>query len=163
MFRSLVAPAPALVQDVALLLVRVVLGVVLVAHGWQKAVTNGADATAGGFDAMGIPAPTLAAWFAIAVELGGGVLLLLGLLTPIVGVLVAAVMAGAFWFAHRGATILSSEGGWELVAVLGFAGLALAAVGPGRLSLDAALVRRSAVASGEALGPVEQREVAGAR
>ena len=51
--------------------------------------------------------------------------------------LVALVLAGAFWFAHRGTTVFVAEGGWELVAALGVLGLVLAAVGPGRLSVDA--------------------------
>lgn len=139
MFRSLVSPAPAVVQDVVLLLVRLVTGVVLLAHGWQKVSTNGLDATGQGFDAMGVPAPDAAATFTAGVELAGGALLLLGLLTPVAGVLVALVLAGAFWFAHRGTTVFVGEGGWELVAALGALGLVLAAVGPGRLSVDAAM------------------------
>ncbi len=52
---------PASVRDVALLLARLVLGVVLVAHGWQKVVTNGVGATAEGFAGMGIPLAPVAA------------------------------------------------------------------------------------------------------
>ena len=137
MFRSLVTPAPAVLQDVALLLARLVTGVVLIVHGWQKVSTNDLDATGQGFGAMGVPLPDAAATFTAGVELVGGALLLLGLLTPVAGVLVAAVLAGAFWFAHRGTTVFVADGGWELVAVLGVLGLVLAAVGPGRLSVDA--------------------------
>ncbi|SDS81961.1 putative oxidoreductase [Nocardioides scoriae] len=130
-------------RDLALLLARVGLGVVLVAHGWQKA-TTGFAATADGFGSMGIPLPEAAAGFAIGVELVGGVLLVLGLLTPVVGVLVLANMAGAWWFAHRDAGLFVTEGGGELVLVIGVLGLALAAVGAGRISLDHALLRRRA-------------------
>lgn len=137
--------APASAQDAVLLLARLLLGVVLITHGWQKVVTNGFGGTADGFDMMGIPAPYAAALFAGLVELVGGGLLVLGLLTQVVGVLVALNMAGAFWFAHRGTEVLASEGGWELVAVIGLAGLVLAAVGPGRLSLDHALSGRQQV------------------
>ncbi len=56
--------APASAQDAVLLLARVLLGVVLITHGWQKVVTNGFGATADGFDMMGIPAPYAAAVFA---------------------------------------------------------------------------------------------------
>lgn len=145
MFRTLVSPAPAVAQDVALLLARLVAGAVLIAHGWQKVSTNGLDATGQGFEAMDVPLPDAAATFTAGVELVGGALLLLGLLTPVAGVLVAAVLAGAFWFAHRGTTVFVTEGGWELVAALGVLGLVLAAVGPGRLSVDAVLAggRRS--------------------
>ena len=59
-------------RDLALLISRVVLGVVFIAHGWQKFRTNGLDGTAAGFDRMGVPAPTLSAYYATAVELLGG-------------------------------------------------------------------------------------------
>ena len=72
---------------------------------------------------MGIPAPEAAAWFATYVELAGGVLLIAGLLTPLVGLLVAGNMAGAAWFAHRDAGVLADGGGWELVGVIGLLGL----------------------------------------
>lgn len=135
-------PLPPAVQDVALLAARLLLGTVLIAHGWQKASELGVDAVADGFDAMGIPAPLAAAWFATVVELGGGVLLLLGLLTPLAGLLVALDMTGAWWFAHREAGVFAAEGGWELVAVIGAGALVVAALGAGRLSADQALFGR---------------------
>ena len=46
------------------LVARVILGYIFVMHGWQKLSTNGIDATKAGFDAMGIPAPGLAAYYA---------------------------------------------------------------------------------------------------
>lgn len=145
MLRSLVSSAPPAVRDVTLLLARVGLAVVLVAHGWQKWSTNTLAGTADGFSAMGVPLPGVSAAVAASVELAGGLLLLLGLLTPVAGVLVAAVMAGAWWYAHRGAGVLVSDGGGELVAAIGLLALVLAAVGPGRLSLDALLGRGRAV------------------
>ena len=88
-------------------------------------------------------------------------LLLLGLLTPVVGVLVAAVMGGAWWFAHRGAGLFAAEGGGELVAVIGLLALALAAVGPGRLSLDALLARGRTRPVSPADAPAARPAVAG--
>jgi len=136
------------VQDVVLLLARIGLGVVLVAHGLQKLDQGGVGPAADGFAQLGIPAPEAAAVFAIGVELVGGVLLVLGALTPLVGVLVAADMAGAFWFAHRDGGVFVAEGGWELVLLIGILGLLLAATGAGRLSVDRLLTgrRRSAEA-----------------
>lgn len=123
-------------RDLVLLLARVGVGVVFVAHGWQKFRTNGLDATAAGFEQMGVPAPTLSAYYAAAVELVGGAALILGLLTTVAGVLLAVDMAGAFLFVHLSNGVFVTEGGWELVVVLGLASLTLAAVGAGRLSLD---------------------------
>ncbi|MEW1981295.1 DoxX family protein [Citricoccus sp. NPDC079358] len=136
-----VVPVPQLIRDAVLLLARVVLGVVLVAHGMQK-VLQGVSATAQGFGGMGIPLPEAAAVFTMAVEIGGGVLLILGLLTPIAGLMAGLVLAGAVVFAHLSNGIFAADGGWELAAGLGVGALVLAVVGPGRFSLDRLLLRR---------------------
>ena len=129
-------------QDVVLLIARLALGAVMIAHGWQKVDQGGLGGTADGFEAMGIPLAPAAAAFAIAIELGGGVLVVLGALTPIVGVLWALHMAGALWFVHRDAFFVA-DGGYELVLVLGALGLVLAATGAGRGSVDHLLGRQS--------------------
>ena len=128
-------------QDVVLLLARLALGAVMIAHGWQKLDQGGLGGTADGFAAMGIPLAPAAAAFAIAIEIGGGVLVLLGALTPVIGVLWALHMAGAWWFVHRDAFFVA-DGGYELVLVLGLLGLVLASTGAGRLSVDHLLTRQ---------------------
>jgi len=132
---------PPIARDLVLLIARVGLGVVFVAHGWQKFRTNGIDGTAQAFEKMGVPAPTLSAYYATGAELLGGIALIVGVLTPIAGVLLALDMAGAFAFVHLSNGVFASDGGWELVAVLGLLSLTLAAVGPGRLSLDRLIIR----------------------
>lgn len=135
---------PAPLRDLALLLARLGLGTVLLAHGLAK-LEQGFGATADGFDALGIPLPEAAAAYALAAELGGGVLLVVGLLTPLAGLLVVGQMAGAFWFVHRGTEVMASEGGWELVGVIGLLALAIAATGAGRISADGLLAGRRRV------------------
>lgn len=135
-------PLPTVVRDLVLLAARALLGVVLIAHGLQKFVTNGLEGTATMLAGAGVPLPQVSAVAAATVETLGGALLVLGLLTPIAGVLVAAVMAGAFWFVHKGQGLFASDGGWELVAVIAVAALTFAVTGPGRISLDALLGRR---------------------
>ena len=134
-------PAPA--RDLALLVGRLGLGVVFIAHGWQKLVTNGVEGTAGFFDSVGVPLPTLSAWLVALVELVGGGLLVLGLAVPVAGLLLALDMLGAWLFVHRGNGVFVTDSGWELVLALGVASLVLAAVGAGRYSIDHALERRS--------------------
>lgn len=135
-------PAPA--RDAALLVARLVLGVVLIAHGAQKFFTNGIDGTATGFAGMGIPLPTVSAVAVATIELVGGALLLLGLGTAVVSLLVVLIMLVAALLVHAGNGIFVSNGGWELVGMIAAAALALAAVGPGRLSVDHAIgARRS--------------------
>ncbi|MBY8852969.1 DoxX family protein [Saccharothrix sp. MB29] len=70
-----------MLKDVAALIGRIGVGVVFIAHGWQKVAEWGLDGTATAFAGMGVPLPTLSAWFAAIVELGGGALLLLGAAT----------------------------------------------------------------------------------
>ena len=141
MIRRLPTPA----RDTALLLAPVVTGVVLVAHGWQKLVTNGVAATTDGFEGMGIPLAPVAAVFATVVELLGGVMLIAGAATALVGVLVVLDMLGAALFVHIGNGVFVAEGGWELVGVIAAVALALAAAGAGRFSVDHALGRRRRV------------------
>lgn len=135
-------PKPAL--DLGLLLARVLIGIVLIAHGWQKFNTYTLDGTAQSFDAIGVPDPQATAIFSAVVELGGGSLMLVGLLTPVAAALVVLDMLGAFWFAHRSAGVFVADGGWELVAVIAALSIAVAASGPGRASIDHAIDRKLA-------------------
>ena len=123
-------------KDVSILISRILVGVVLVAHGWQKYKSWTIGGTAKSFEDMGVPSANIAAQVATYFELAGGVLLILGLLVRIVGPLLFIQMAFAFGFAHWGKGIFIADGGWELVGILGAAGLALAAHGAGTYSLD---------------------------
>ena len=129
------------IRAVLALATRIGLGVVFIAHGWQKLGTDGVDTVAAGFAHSGIPAPTVAAWYATIVELVGGVLLIAGLALPVVGVLLFLDMGGAFLFVHAGHGLFSAAGGFELVLVLGLASLLVGFAG-GPLSLDRLVVRR---------------------
>lgn len=140
--RSTLFPVPAPVRDIGLLLTRVLLGVVLIAHGWEKFFINGIGGTGEFFDSMGVPAAGAAAVFAGLVELVGGILLIIGLLTPVVSALVVVVMFGAFLFVHLGSGIFVTDNGWELVAVIGLAIVVFGLVGPGRYSVDALVAGR---------------------
>ncbi len=133
---------PASVRDLALLLTRIALGVIFIAHGWQKLSTNTIEGTAAFFDQSGVPLPTASAWAAALVELIGGAALVLGLAVPVVGLLLAADMIGAYLFVHAGNGVFVMEGGWELVLALGVTSVLLACVGAGRFSLDALLLGR---------------------
>jgi putative oxidoreductase len=118
--------------DLALLLLRLVLGIVMLVHGVPKLLHFGGVAQ--GFAGMGIPAPTLAAAFATIVEVGGGLLMLLGIATDVVGLLFAIDMVGAIMFFHLAKGFSAGSGGWEFPLVLIAMALALALAGPGRYS-----------------------------
>ncbi|MCO6008878.1 DoxX family protein [Actinoallomurus purpureus] len=134
------APRGRPVYDVVALLARCGVGVVFLAHGWQK-IQVGVNATGHNFDAMGVPAPTAAAVYSTFVELLGGTALILGVGLPVAGTLLFLDMAGAFVFVHaEHGVFLVDKGtprnGFELVLVLGLVSLLFAAGGGGRLTLD---------------------------
>ncbi len=139
MNRSLSGPS----RDAVMLLARVLLGVVLFAHGWQKLMVKGITGTTGGFDKLGIPLAIVSASFVTVVEFVGGALLIIGALTSVVVGLHLIVMVGAAGFVHMSHGIFAQDGGWELVGVIAACELLLAAAGPGRFSIDHLLsVRR---------------------
>jgi putative oxidoreductase len=130
------------VQPFALLLGRVALGVVFVAHGWQKFSGTGLDGTAAFFEQVGVPAAQAAAVAAAVVELAGGLAMIVGALLPVAGMLLAADMLGAIWFVHAEQGFWGAEGGYEFVMVLAAASLALGFSGGGAWAVDRLLPHR---------------------
>jgi len=137
-------PLPAPARDIAMLIARIILGVVLFAHGWQKLMINGIADTYGQFEKLGIPLAIVSASFTSFVEFVGGVLIIVGALTTTVVALDLVVMVGAAGFVHVTHGIFAKDGGWELVGVIVAVELALAAFGPGRYSVDDLVARRRA-------------------
>jgi putative oxidoreductase len=133
-------------RDVLLLVARVIVGVVLIAHGAQKFFSYGIGGTAASFAQMGVPMSSAAAVVAAVVELVGGAALLLGAATAVAGALVVLNMLGALLLVHIGNGVFVTDNGFELVAAIAAVALALIAVGPGRFSIDHAAVtaRRTA-------------------
>ena len=114
--------------DFCLAVLRIVVGLVFLAHGYQKLFMMGM----GGVSLL---------------EFAGGIALILGVLTPIVAALFAADMLGATFLVHLPNGFSVSEGGYEFVPTLLAASVALALTGPGAYALDAAFRRgRSALA-----------------
>jgi putative oxidoreductase len=84
---------------------------------------------------MGIPLPALSAIFSTVAEVGGGLLLLLGVFTDIAGLLVAIDMLGAIIFVHAKNGFAVNDGGYEWPLALLAMGLAIALAGPGRYAV----------------------------
>ncbi|SDD64734.1 DoxX family protein [Glycomyces harbinensis] len=132
-------------QPIGLLIGRVMLGVVFIAHGWQKFSVNGMDATVQGFEGMGIPAPTLSAYFTVAAELIGGVALIVGALLPLAGLALAGVMLGAMYFVHLDGGFYSRDGGYEYVLLLAAISIAIGFSGGGALAVDSLWLNKKEV------------------
>jgi len=123
--------------SVGLLILRVVLGLTMAAHGYNKFFGPGGIAgTAGWFDSIGMRPGWLHARLAASAELVAGVCLALGLLTPFAAAVFVALMFVAAWAVHRGNGFFITKEGWEYNLVLGAAAVALGALGAGRFSLD---------------------------
>lgn len=138
--------APSAAPSLGLLVLRVVVGAIFAAHGAQKIFEFTLPGTIGSFAGMGVPLPEIAGPVVAFVELIGGILLILGLLTRPVAILLAIDMIVALIAVHLPAGLWVGDGGYEFVAVLGAAALALALTGAGRFSLDGAFLRGRAPA-----------------
>lgn len=125
------------------LLLRSVVGGFFIGHGTQKLFGwfggNGLKATAEGFDQLGLRPGGRNAIAAGTAEAGGGALLLAGLEVPLAGAVLTATMITAIRSVHARNGPWAGNGGYEYNVVLIAAALALVEVGPGPLSLDAAL------------------------
>lgn len=127
------------VRDATLLLLRLALGVVFIAHGYDRLFIDGMAETVGQFSAWEIPQAKLSAWITVIVEILGGAMLAIGLLTTAVaGVLLLLVLA-ALYFVHLDHGFFVAEGGVELTLVLAVALLVVIVFGSGRASLDGVL------------------------
>ena len=123
--------------ELALTLVRIVIGITFFAHGWQKLFVNGIPGVTGFFGSLGIPA---AGFFAIVVtllEVIGGLALILGLGTRIAAALLAINMLVALVLVHLPNGFFVSNGGVELVLLLLVASVSLVLSGAGAYSVDA--------------------------
>ncbi|MDR6867022.1 putative oxidoreductase [Microbacterium resistens] len=124
-----------------LLILRVVVGAVFAAHGAQKVFEFTIPGTVQAFAGMGAPLPEIVGPGIAFLELIGGILLILGLLTRPVAALLAIDMIGAIVLVHLSAGLWVGEGGYEFVAVLGAGALALAFTGAGAFAVDRVLLR----------------------
>jgi putative oxidoreductase len=126
-----------------MLLLRVVVGLLLAGHGAQKLFGwfggHGIEGTGGFFQSLGYKPGKR--WAAVAgmSEFGGGVLLALGLLTPLAAAMLIGTMFNAAVSVHAEKGPWVSNGGWEYTLVIAASAAAVAFTGPGAASVDHAL------------------------
>ena len=130
-------------MDIALLVLRVIIGLLLAGHGAQKLFGwfggHGLTGTAGWLGSMNLRPAQLWAFAAGASEFFGGLLMVLGLLNPLGGLAVIAAMVTASVLVHVKNGLWGSNGGYELPLVLATAAATVVLAGPGAYSLDALL------------------------
>ncbi|MEW5883291.1 MAG: DoxX family protein [Armatimonadota bacterium] len=135
--------------SVALLVLRLVLGVIMTAHGMQKVGLigdGGIQQTLDSFAKMSIPA--WATYCNIAAELLGGIGIVVGLLGRFAAMGIAASMLVAIWVVHLPNGLFASEGGFELPLALAGMAIALILTGMGPYSIDALIARKMDAATG---------------
>jgi putative oxidoreductase len=130
-------------MELGLLVLRLVVGLGFAAHGAQKLFGafggHGIGGTAGFFEAIGLRPGKPHAWAAGSAELGGGLLIAAGLLTPLAAAALIAVMTAAVVTVHMANGFFVANNGFEYNLVLATVVFALAGIGAGEWSLDNAL------------------------
>ena len=123
-----------------MLLLRIVAGLALAAHGAQKLFGSFGGSGTGGtrkfFSELGFRAPLAMAFVAGLSELCGGLLLAFGLVTPFAALALTVVMLNAIGTVHWKKGFFNSAGGFEYNLLIIATALAVTATGAGRFSLD---------------------------
>lgn len=130
---------------VGLFLVRLVMGAAFILHGWPKLQNP-----TGWMQAFGLPAaPAAFQVLAVVAEVGGGIALILGLLTPLAALALVGQMVAALTLVHfpNGDPFVGSPGeaSYELALIYLVLALLFLVIGPGKLSVDYVLFGRRRV------------------
>ncbi|MBV9320788.1 MAG: DoxX family protein, partial [Mycobacterium sp.] len=123
--------------NVGLLILRLVLGLTLAAHGYNKFFGGGRiPGTARWFESLGMKPGKFHATVAATTEMSAGLGLAAGLLTPIPAAGFVSLMLVAAWTVHRPNGFFIVKEGWEYNLVLAASAVVLATLGAGKYSLD---------------------------
>lgn len=121
-------------QDHAAFSLRLVFGVILLAHGLLKLIVFSPSGTAAYFASLGFP--EMLAYLTIALEVGGGFALVLGFYTRLTALASIPVLAGATWVHLGNGWVFSNQGGgWEFPALLVILAAIIATQGAGSYAL----------------------------
>jgi putative oxidoreductase len=133
-YRRLAGPAP-LHADWGIAVLRVIVGFTFFLHGWQKLFQLGLPGVTSAFTQMGVPLPGVTAPLVSVLELVGGALLILGLLTRPAAILLAIDMLVATLLVHLPAGFFLPNGVAFVLLLLAGA-VALVLTGPGAFAVD---------------------------
>ncbi|MCC2594476.1 DoxX family protein [Tessaracoccus sp. OS52] len=123
-------------RDIGLMLARIVVGVVLLARGWHRWQVAGIAEEVSLMESAGIPSATTLIWLVIGFEIIGGILLVFGLATPLIGFGMIALNVGIIVLLRADEGFYVHEHGWEYNAVQAVMGLIFLTHGSGRAGLD---------------------------
>ena len=138
------SPGIRVARDLVLLVARVGLGIIMLGHAKLMYDLGGGFGGVGQlFAQSGAPLPAVSGPANVLFEFVGGVAMILGLAVPIVGVLMALNMVGAWMLVHTSPLFSMDHNGPELAIMIGLLSLVLAVVGSGRFGLDHVIAGRS--------------------
>jgi putative oxidoreductase len=130
-------------MNIAMLILRVVVGGLFMGHGAQKLFGwfggHGLEGTGGFMGSLGFRPGRRMALVGGLVELGGGLLLAIGFLTPFGAALIVGQMTAATLAVHVDKGLWNQNGGFEYPLVLAVVALVVTFAGPGTISVDSAL------------------------
>lgn len=128
-------------KDIALALARIVMGIVLVAHGWHRLQFAGIPEQLEILEAAGVGAAATLVWLTIGFELVGGALLVFGLATPLIGLGIVVLNVSTIVLLKTTGSFYAYQGGWEFNAAQAALGLIFLAFGAGRTGVDHLFMR----------------------
>ena len=120
-------------QPLALLVLRLALGTIMIAHGWQKIADHMHMITS---IIHGLGLPTFMAYLVVAAEFGGGILLVIGFLTRLAALAILVDMLVAILKVHLLHGLFSKNGGFEFPMACGAIAFALILTGSGPIAID---------------------------
>ena len=123
-------------RDIAYTLIRVVVGYILLMHGWLKVGTFGLAGVSGFMAKQGLEPATAFAVAAMILETVGAVCIIIGLFTRFFAAAIAIELGIALLAAHLKAGFFVNNGGFEFVLLLGIVTFAIAIRGGGPYSVD---------------------------
>ena len=135
-------------QSLGLLIARVGVGAILIAHGYVRWQRQGIDKQVEYLTQFATPYPEVVAWGATIFELVGGVFLILGALTPLIGLALLVeqglIIAYTNWYKHW--NLMHNDGtyngGYEYNVALGLLGLLFLVLGGGGAAIDRVFRRK---------------------